>query len=124
MTASQVKFRDVDEYIASCPESVRGRLEEIRQVIRSEAPEAGEAIKYHMPTYVYHGNLAYFAAWKEHIALYPITAEMEATIAELANYPTSGKGTIQFPHDKPLPLDLVRQIVAMRVAENLANASP
>ncbi len=123
MASSQVRFRTVDEYIASCPELVRDRLETLRGVIRKESPAAEETIKYHMPTYVLHGNLVYFAAWKKHIAVYPITAEMEATIAELDEYATSGKGTIQFPHDKPLPLDLIRKIVAMRVAENLANAS-
>lgn len=112
------KLTTIDDYIASFPKAVQVRLEAIRQVIRDEAPGAEETIKYHMPTYVLHGNLVYFAAWKEHIALYPITADMEATIIELGGYKTSGKGTVQFPHDQPLPLDLVRRIVAMRVAEN------
>ncbi len=122
MATTQVRFTNVDAYIASCPEALRPRLKELRRAIRVEAPGAEEAIKYHMPTYIYHGNLVYFAAWKNHISLYPTTAEMEATIAELGQYSASGKGTIQFPHDQPLPLGLIRQIVAMRVAENLANA--
>jgi uncharacterized protein YdhG (YjbR/CyaY superfamily) len=123
MATSRVQFHNVDEYIASCPEAVRDRLEDLRQAIRDEAPEAEEAIKYHMPTYILRGNLVYFAAWKKHIAVYPITAEIETAIPELGEYATSGKGTIQFPHDRPLPLELVRRIVAMRVDENLANAT-
>ncbi len=124
MATAQVRFTNVDEYIASCPATLHDRLETLRQAIRNEAPEADEAIKYHMPTYIYHGNLVYFAAWKKHISLYPITEEMETTIAELAHYATSGKGTIHFPHDEPLPLGLIRKIMAVRVAENLRNATP
>lgn len=120
--ATPVRYMDVDDYIASCPPALQHRLTELRQVIRDEAPEADEAIRYHMPTYIFHGALVYFAAWKKHIAMYPITAEMEATLPGLERHATSGKGTIQFPHDHPLPLDLVRRIVAMRVRENLANA--
>jgi uncharacterized protein YdhG (YjbR/CyaY superfamily) len=74
-----------------------------------------------MPTFVLHGNLVYFAAWKRHISLYPITAEMEASLQELTDYTTSGKGTVQFPYDRPLPLPLIRTIVACRVRENRAN---
>ncbi|MDQ3442457.1 MAG: DUF1801 domain-containing protein [Chloroflexota bacterium] len=122
MATAQVRFTNIDEYVASCPAALQDRLETLRQAIRDEAPGAEEAIKYHMPTYMYHGNLVYFAAWKKHISLYPITSEMEATIAELDLYATSGKGTIQFPHDQPLPLDVIRKIVKMRVTENLANS--
>ena len=122
MATVKVRFKNVDEYIASCHEALRDRLETLRQAIRNEVPEAEEAIKYHLRTYMYHGNLIYFAAWKKHISLYPITSQMEATIAELDHYATSGKGTIQFPHDQPLPLDVIREIVKMRVAENLANS--
>lgn len=122
MATAQVRFTNVDEYIASCPEALRDRLEELRRAIRDEAPGAEEAIKHHLPTYIYHGNLVYFAAWKKHISLYPITSEMEATIAALDHYATSGKGTIQFPHDQPLPLAVIRKIVKMRVTENLANS--
>ncbi len=100
---------------------MKERLQELRQVIKSVAPEVEEAIKYQMPTFLWHGNLVYFAAWKKHISLYPITAEMETSLEELAHYKTSGKGTVQFPNDQPLPFDLVRKIVEFRVKENLAN---
>lgn len=119
MSAAKGKFESVDDYINSFPEATRALLETLRATIRQAAPEATEAIKYGMPTFVYHGNLVYFAAWKKHISLYPITPAMEATLGELANYKTSGKGTIQFPIDQPLPLPLIGKIVALRVAEHL-----
>lgn len=121
MSASKNHFATIDEYIQSFPTAVQERLHQIRQTIKDAVPEAEEAIKYQMPTFVLHGNLIYFAAWKRHISLYPITAEMEASIQELHDYTTSGKGTIQFPHDKPLPLPLIRTIVGYRVRENRAN---
>ena len=73
--------------------------------------KAQETIKYGMPTFVFHGNLVYFGAWKHHIGFYPITRAMEESIEELAAYKTSGKGTIQFPFSQPLPLPHIRTIV-------------
>lgn len=119
MSVSKGKFKSVDDYINSFPEETRTQLETLRQAIKQEAPAAIETVKYGMPTFVLHGNLVYFAAWKKHIGFYPITAAMEETLHELAAYKTSGKGTIQFPLDKPLPLPLIRKIVAIRVAEHL-----
>ena len=121
MDKSKADFKTVDEYVNTFPDEVRNMLQMIRQTIRDVVPEAEEKIKYNMPTFVFHGNLVYFAAWKKHIALYPITSEMEASIAELSVYKTSGKGTIQFPIGQPLPLPLIRTIVEFRVRENLAN---
>jgi uncharacterized protein YdhG (YjbR/CyaY superfamily) len=121
MSPSKNHFTTIDEYIQSFPPTVQERLHQLRQTIKDVAPDAEEAIKYQMPTFVLHGNLVYFAAWKRHISLYPITAEMEASLQELADYTTSGKGTIQFPYDQPLPLALIRMIVAYRVRENRAN---
>jgi uncharacterized protein YdhG (YjbR/CyaY superfamily) len=121
MSPSKNHFTTIDEYIQSFPPLVQERLHQLRQTIKDVAPNAEEAIKYQMPTFVLHGNLVYFAAWKRHISIYPITAEMEASLQELADYPTSGKGTVQFPFDRPLPLPLIRTIVACRVRENLAN---
>ena len=121
MSPSKNHFTTIDEYIQSFPPSVQERLHQLRQTIKDVAPTAEEAIKYQMPTFVLHGNLVYFAAWKHHISLYPITAEMEASLQELADYTTSGKGTIQFPYDQPLPLPLIRMIVVYRVRENRAN---
>ena len=113
------KFKSIDDYIDSFPEGTRILLKTLRQTIKEAAPEATESIKYGMPTFVLHGNLVYFAAWKRHISVYPITSAMEESLDELADYKTSGKGTIQFPIGKPLPLHLIRKIVAFRVAEHL-----
>ena len=118
MAASQ-KFKTVDEYINSFPPDVRTVLQTLRQTIKEEAPEAEETIKYGMPTFTMQGNLVYFAAWKNHIGFYPITAAMEASIEELSAYKTSGKGTIQFPINQPLPLPLIRTIVQFRLKEQL-----
>jgi len=121
MASSKSQFSTIDEYINSFPPNMQEVLQMLRQMIKEEAPEAKETIKYGMPTFTLHGNLVYFAAWKKHIGFYPITSEMEAAIAELADYKTSGKGTIQFPLSQPLPLPLIRQIVGFRVRENLRN---
>jgi uncharacterized protein YdhG (YjbR/CyaY superfamily) len=119
MPTSKAKFKTIDAYIDSFPPDVRKVLQLLRQTIQEEVPEAQEAIKYGMPTFVFHGNLVLFAAWKNHIGFYPITTEMESSIEELAAYKTTGKGTIQFPLNKPLPLPLIRKIVAFRVKEHL-----
>lgn len=72
-----------------------------------------------MPTFVLNGSsLVYFAAWKKHIGLYPISVAMEESIKELSDYNTSGKGTVQFPLDKPLSLPLIRKIVEFRAKES------
>lgn len=118
MNAPKGKFKSVDDYINSFPDATRTVLETLRETIREAVPEATEAIKYGMPTFVLYGNLVYFAAWKKHISVYPITSAMEESLVELAEHYTSGKGTIQFPLDKPLPLELIRKIVAFRVAEH------
>ena len=122
MTTPNAQFTTVDEYIALFPSAVQEKLQLLRRIIREAAPEAEEAIKYRMPTFVFHGNLVYFAAWKKHIGLYPITSSMEATLPELAAYPTSGRGTIKLPLDQPLPVSLIQNIVACRVRENLENS--
>ncbi|MBA3871398.1 MAG: DUF1801 domain-containing protein [Anaerolineae bacterium] len=122
MATSKKKFKTVDEYIDSFPPNVKAVLQTIRQTIKEEVPQAAETIKYDMPTYVFHGNLVYFAGWKKHISFYPITGEMEKNIEELSNYKTSGKGTIQFPLNQPLPLPFIRSLIQFRVREHLASA--
>lgn len=113
------KFNTMDEYIDALPEAVRERLQTIRRVIKAEVPEAVEAISYQMPTFKLNGkNLIHFAAWKTHISLYPTPPGTEAFQQELSAYKRE-KGTIQFPYDKPLPVSLIRQIVAFRVQEVL-----
>ena len=116
MTSAE-KFRTIDAYIDSYPPNVQTILRTLRQTVHEEAPNAQETIKYGMPTFTLRGNLVYFAAWKQHISLYPITHAMEDAIEEIAAYKTSGKGTIQFPLSQPLPMPLIRRIVQFRLQE-------
>jgi uncharacterized protein YdhG (YjbR/CyaY superfamily) len=111
----------IDEYIAGCAPELQERLEGMRKVIREAAPEATEKISYQMPTFYQGGNLIHFAAFKGHIGLYPTPHGVAAFEKELAGYKTA-KGSIQFPHDRPIPWDLVRRITAYRVAENAQKA--
>lgn len=122
MEAKPGSFSTIDEYIALYPAEVQTRLRELRAVIHAAAPDAVEKISYQMPTFWLHGNLIHFAAFKNHIGLYPAPSGIEAFAQELAIY-ASGKGSVQFPHDQPLPLDLVRKIVEYRAAENLKKAA-
>lgn len=113
--------QNIDEYIAAFQEPTRSMLAQLRQAIREAAPQAGEKISYRIPTFTFHGNLVHFAGYVHHIGLYPSSSGIEAFKAELSAYKTS-KGTVQFPLDEPLPLDLVRRIVAYRLEENRARA--
>ena len=119
MDTSTDQYETIDEYIASFPEEVGERLRSIRQVVKEEAPEAGETIKYRMPTFTLNGNLVHFAAFQNHIGFYPTPSAMEAFEKELSAY-KMGKGSVQFPLDQPLPLSLIRRMVRSRVEENRA----
>ncbi len=121
MTTHKTSPNDVDEYIAGFPEDVREILEKIRATIREAAPEAGETIRYQIPTFTLQGNLVHFAAFKKHIGFYPIPTGIEAFKEELSAY-EGGKGSVQFPLDKPIPFDLISRIVRFRVTENLERA--
>ena len=107
----------IDEYIASFPDDIQQLLQAMRQTIRQAAPQAQEAIKYAMPCYVLNGNLVYFAAFKNHIGFYATPTAHKAFAAELLAYKT-GKGSVQFPLSKPLPLDLISRMVTFRVNHN------
>ena len=111
-------FKTIDEYIATFPKNVQGILEEIRQAIRDSAPDAEEAISYQIPTFKLNGNLVHFAAFKKNIGFYPAPSGIEAFKEELSQYEVA-KGTVKFPIDKPMPLDLIVKIVKYRVKENL-----
>ena len=113
--------KDIDDYIARCPAEVQALLQELRQTIHKEAPEAQETINYQMPTFTLKGNLVHFAAFKNHIGFYPAPSGIDQFRDELSNYELS-KGTIRFPLDQPLPLELVSRIVKFRVQENLEKA--
>jgi uncharacterized protein YdhG (YjbR/CyaY superfamily) len=111
------QYGTIDEYIKTFPENVQVILEKMRQTIRDAAPGAVEAISYQMPTFKLNGrNLVHFAAFKGHIGFYPIPSGIEAFKEELSPY-KQGKGSVQFPLDKPIPYDLVERIVKYRVKE-------
>ncbi|MGA9138916.1 MAG: DUF1801 domain-containing protein [Methanocella sp.] len=110
-------FESIDEYIAQYPPDIQEKLEKLRKVIKETAPEAEETISYRMPAFKLNGRpLVYFAPFSDHIGFFPTASGVEAFKDELTGYKTS-KGTIQFPLDKPMPLDLVRRIVRFKVAE-------
>lgn len=113
--------KNTDEYILQFPAEVQAKLQELRTVIKEAAPEAEETISYAMPAYKYKGILVYFAGHKNHIGFYPASSGISVFEKELAGYHTS-KGTVQFPLDKPLPLDLIHKMVAFRVSENIQKA--
>ena len=121
MTANKVVFNSIDEYIATFPEDVQKILEEIRATINAAAPEAEEKISYQMPTFYLNGNLIHFAAFKNHIGIYPTPSGTQAFKDEISMYQSS-KGSIRLPIDEPMPLELIGRIVKFRVAENLTKA--
>ena len=116
-----IQAGNIDEYIAGFPKDIQKILEDVRATIRKAAPEAKEAIKYAMPTFVLNGNLVHFAAFKNHIGFYPAPTGIEAFKKELSPY-HGGKGSIQFPIDSPVPLALISKIVKFRVKKNLEKA--
>jgi uncharacterized protein YdhG (YjbR/CyaY superfamily) len=121
MESSKVRFNSIDEYIATFPEETQKILAELRATIKAAAPEAEEKISYQMPTFALKGNLVHFAAYKNHIGFYPTPSGIEAFQQELSTY-EGAKGSVKFPIDEPLPLELISKIVAFRVAENLEKA--
>ncbi len=121
MKTDQTAPTTIDEYIANFPKDVQKILKKIRATIREAAPGAEETIKYRMPTFLLNGNLVYFAAFKNHIGFYPIPTGIEKFKKELSVY-EQGKGSVQFPLDKPIPYDLITRIVKFRVKENLEKA--
>ena len=121
MERNKVGFISIDEYIATFPESTQKILGELRATIKEAAPDAEDKISYQMPTFALKGNLVHFAAYKNHIGFYPTPSGIEAFKHELSIY-EGAKGSVKFPIDKPLPLELISKIVRFRVAENLKNA--
>ncbi len=117
--ATKKGFASVAEYIGSFPPDVRKVLKEMRATIKDVVPTAKEKISYQIACFELNGkNLVHYSAWKKHVSMYPIPAGSEAFNKAVSKY-TAGKGTIQFPLDKPLPLKLIRQVVKYRVVDNL-----
>ncbi|MEI1279590.1 DUF1801 domain-containing protein [Leptospira venezuelensis] len=117
MDTAKNTFQSIDEYIKTFPKEVQSILQELRKVIQEETPEATEKISYQMPTFYLNGNLVHFAAYKNHIGLYPGASGIAKFKKEIDKY-KNAKGSVQFPIDQPLPFDLVRKIVKFRVGEN------
>ena len=118
MKARSAKFKTVDEYLSALPAKTKLILKEVRKTIKQAAPQAEELISYNIPSFKLNGGLIWYAAWKEHISLYPRSSGMKASIKELSEY-EGAKGTIKFPIDKPIPFDLISKIVKFRVKERL-----
>ena len=108
----------IDDYVKTYPLAIRKRLQEIRSTVRLLAPGAEERISYRMPAFFLNGAVVWFAAFEHHIGFYPGASGVAAFKAELAEY-KHAKGSIQFPHEKPLPAALIKRIVKYRVRENM-----
>jgi uncharacterized protein YdhG (YjbR/CyaY superfamily) len=115
-----ISAETIDDYIAAFPPKIRTRLNAMRRTIRKHAPEATEKISYRIPTFYLNGNLVHFAAFEHHVGFYPGAAGIAKFRDALSKY-ESGKGSVQFPHDEPLPLALVAEIVDFRVEQNRWN---
>jgi uncharacterized protein YdhG (YjbR/CyaY superfamily) len=114
-------FKNVDEYIQNFPAEVQILLEKVRQTIKDSAPDATEVISYSMPGYKLNGMLVWFAGYSKHIGFYPGANGISSFKKEISSY-KSAKGSVQFPLNQPLPLDLISRITKFRMIENLALA--
>ena len=117
MNPKQTAPTTIDAYIAGFPPDVQKILRKIRLTIRKAAPQAGEAIKYQMPTFTLNGNLVSFGVYKQHIGIYPVPAGTQKFQQEIAPY-RSAKSTLRLPLDEPIPFDLISQFVRFRVKES------
>ena len=112
---------EIDKYIANFPPATQEKLQLVRETIKKVAPEAKEKISYAIPTFDLYGNLVHYAGYKNHIGFYPGNGGIEGFKDEISIY-KSAKGSVQFPLDKPLPLDLISRITKFSVIQNLAKA--
>ena len=117
VTTPKSKPTNVSEYIAAAPREAQPKLREMRACIRAVAPDAEESLKWSMPAFSYKRILVAFAAHKSHIGLYPTPSAVKAFKKELGGYKTAA-GSIQFPLERPLPVDLIRKITEFRVRES------
>ncbi len=121
MKSTKASFNTVDEYIASFPDDVQKILEEIRATIKAAVPDAKEKISYQIAAFELNGrNLIHFAGWNRHISMYPVPAGDEAFEKKITRY-VAGRGTLKFPLDEPIPLELIEEVVRFRLADNLEN---
>lgn len=111
-------YKNINEYIKQYPKEVQGILKKMRATIKSAAPQATEAIKYGIPTFVLNGNLVHFGGFKNHVSFFPTSSPVSVFKKDLSKYKVS-KGTIRFPINKPIPYGLIKKIVRFRVRQNL-----
>lgn len=121
MEENKITLKTIDEYILQFSPEVQETLQSLRKVIKEAAPDAEEKISWQMPTFALHGNLVHFAAFKKHIGFYPGANGIETFKQKISEYKSS-KGAVQFPIEKPLPYDLISEIVRFRVVENIKAA--
>ena len=120
--AKTQKPTDIDGYFSKFPADVQAILEQVRATIRRAAPDAKEIISYQMPAFKQYGILVYFAAWKQHVGMYPPISGDKALEKAVARY-AGPKGNLQFPLDEPMPIDVIERIVRLRVKQDLAKAA-
>ena len=115
--ATRSTANSIDEYIAGFPLETQKKLEKLRTLIRAVAPDATETISYAIPTFDLNGrHLLFFAGYERHIGFYPLPHGLKLFEEELKRY-KRGKGSVQFPLSEPLPGDLIRRIVELRIHE-------
>lgn len=120
MGKNREEIATFEDYLSNYPPEIQERLDQIQTAIKSAVPEAREKISYNMPSFRFHGRLLYYGAFKNHIGFYPASKTVfEEFKDELKIYKQSGKGTVQFPYDKPLPIELIKKIAAYRAKENI-----
>jgi uncharacterized protein YdhG (YjbR/CyaY superfamily) len=118
MASQKLKPATIGEYIKVAPVTLQDRLYQLHECIRVAAPDATETLKWSMPAYSYQKILVTFAVHKNHIGFYPMPSAMENFAKQLEKYHTA-KGSVQFPHNKPLPFALIKKIVLFRVKESI-----
>ena len=116
------KAIDIDDYISGLPPDIQQIFQQIRMSIKKAAPESEEVISYGMPAFKLNGNLVWVGAFSKHIGFYPKVTGTEALKKELLNFKGT-KGSVHFPLDKPMPFDLITEMVRVRFSENLQEAN-
>jgi uncharacterized protein YdhG (YjbR/CyaY superfamily) len=116
------KAKNIDDYLKNFPATTKKMLQQIRTTVKRITPGAEEVISYSIPAFKLNKKiLVYFAGWKDHVSMYPVPRANQTLQKEISRYQT-GKGTLQFPLDKPLPLKFISKIVKLRVKENSVRA--
>ncbi len=121
MITKATPITDVDSYIAAFPKETQKLMKQLRALIKKTVPGAEEIISYQMPAYKFHGRLLYFAAYKNHIGFYPMKSTITRFKKELAGY-KGAVGSVQFPLDQSLPIELITRMLKFKAKENQEKA--